>query len=215
MRRLIAGVAASLILVFVCQARVLAADDARSSREREMLHRAQEALRESQADNSALAQGKAETEQKLKAASEQLDTLRNANKSERSALQAKLKATADAQADAASQLEQARRQVAALSTEKQEMADKLRLSESQLKKVQQDLDSSRTANTSCEAKNLKLYEYSQELAQRYQAKGVWASLTQHEPVLGIANVKVENVLQEYQDKLASQRVQPPTDTRSQ
>lgn len=210
MRRLIAAVA---ILVLTCNAMVFAADDSKSSREREMLRRAQEALRQSEADKSALAQGKADTEQKLKAADAQIDAIRNSTKSERAGLLSKAKAAADAQAETAAQLEQAKRQIAALTAEKQDTLNRLTTSESQLKQTRQDLDGSRAAGTSCEAKNLKLYEYSQELAQRYEKKGVFATLAKKEPVLGIARVKDENVLQEYQDKFDSQRIQP-TSARS-
>jgi chromosome segregation ATPase len=194
-----------------------AADDSKNSREREMLRRAQEALRQSQSDNSALAQTKAETEQKLKSAAAQLDAARNSSKSEQASLRAKLKTAAEAEADVARQLEEAKRQIATLTTQQQETASRLTTSESQLKQTRLDLDSSRAAGASCEAKNLKLYEYSYELAQRYHKKGVWAALSQKEPVLGIGGVKTENVVQEYQDKFDSQRVQPgaPAAQRSQ
>jgi chromosome segregation ATPase len=182
--------------------------DSKVSREREMLRRAQEALRQSQVDNSALAQGKAETEQKLKAAADQLNAARNSSKSEQAALRARLQAAAEAQADVARQLEEAQRQIAALTAKEQETAAQLSARDTQLEHTQEGLDSSKAAVASCEAKNLKLYEYSRELAQRYQKKGVWAALAQKEPVLGIGEVKTENIVQEYQDKFDSQRVQP-------
>jgi chromosome segregation ATPase len=182
--------------------------DSKSSREREMLRRAQEALRQSQYENSALAQGKSQTEQKLKSAADQLNAVRNSSRSEQASLRGKLKAAAEAQEDVARQLEEAKRQIAALTAKQQETASQLSARDSQLKHTQEDLESSKTAGASCEAKNLKLYEYSQELAQRYQKKGVWAALAQKEPVLGIGSVTSENVVQEYQDKFDSQRVQP-------
>ncbi|MGZ2802743.1 hypothetical protein AAER16_28955, partial [Pseudomonas aeruginosa] len=68
------------------------------------------------------------------------------------------------------------RQIAALKATQQQTASQLSTSEAQLKQVRQDLESSQTAGASCEAKNLQLYEYSQELARRYRNKGVWAAL---------------------------------------
>jgi hypothetical protein len=78
-----------------------------------------------------------------------------------------------------------------------------------LKRSQQELEKSKAVGTSCEAKNLQLFEYSQELLQRYQKKGVWASLSQKDPVFGLKEVSMENVVQEYREKLNSQKIEPP------
>jgi hypothetical protein len=66
----------------------------------------------------------------------------------------------------------------------------------------------RSANASCEDKNLKLYGYADEVLGLYKNKGVWAALSQKEPVLGLKEVDVENVVQEYQQKFASQKIKP-------
>ena len=81
--------------------------------------------------------------------------------------------------------------------------------EAELKQARQALEQSKSANASCEAKNLKLYEYSQGLLQQYQRKGVWAALKQKEPTLGIGKVGVETVVQEYHEKFESQRLAQP------
>jgi chromosome segregation ATPase len=181
-------------------------NDTKNSREREMVRRAQEALRQSQTDNAALAQGKADAEQKLKSAADELGTMRNSARAEQSSLKAKLKAAGDAQTQSARQLEEAHKQIALLTAQQKDTTGQLSNSESQLKQVRAELDTSKTATASCEAKNLKLYEYSQQVVDRYQKKGVWAALSQKEPVLGISNVQTENVVQEYRDKFDSQRV---------
>jgi hypothetical protein len=118
-----------------------------------------------------------------------------------------LKAAADSEAGLTSQLETARQQLAALSAKQTETARMLNERETLLKRVQSDLDASRAAGSSCEAKNVKMYEYSQELARRYENKGVWTAMRQKEPVTGIGGVGMENLLQEYREKAASQRVQ--------
>jgi chromosome segregation ATPase len=213
MRRHIATAMLLPVLLLGLTGLASAADnDAKSSREREMLRRAQEALRQSQSENSSLAQSKAESEQKLKDAASQLDAARNVSKSEQSALRGKLKAAADAQADVARQLEEAKRQIAALNAQQKDLSGQLSTRESELEKVHKDLDTSRNSNTSCEAKNLELYEYSQQVVDRYQKKGVWAALSQKEPVLGLGEVKTQNVVQEYREKFDSQRINTATAT---
>lgn len=196
-----------LLLLGVSGLAGAADNDAKSTREREMLRRAQDALRQSQQENGSLAQGKAESEQKLQAANKQLEAARNASKSEQSAVRAKLKAATDAQAEVARQLEESRRQIAQLTVQQKETATTLSARESDVKRLQADLDGAKAAGASCEAKNLKLYEYSQQLVQAYDRKGVWAAMSQKEPVLGLGAVQKENLLQEYQQKLDAQRLQ--------
>lgn len=196
-----------LIVALAALSSAQAADDSKNSREREMLRRAQEALRQSQTESAALAQSKSEAEQKLKDADAQLNVLRNSSKSEQAGLRAKLKAASDSEASLNTQLTAARQQLAELTAKQAETAKMLNERETLLKRVQSDLDSSHASGASCEAKNLKLYEYSQELARRYEQKGVWTAMRQKEPVTGIGAVGMDNLLQEYREKAASQRVQ--------
>lgn len=184
--------------------------DTRDAREREMLRRAQEALRQSQADNAELAQQKVAVEEKLKTASGQVETARSASKSAQATLRMQLDSATAAGADLTRQLGEANQQIAELTSRQKETATQLGARESQLKQVNQQLEGSQAANSRCEAKNLQLYQYSQELVARYEKKGVWSALTQKDPVLGIKEVGIENVVQEYREKIAGQRIQPST-----
>jgi hypothetical protein len=184
--------------------------DARAAREREMLHRAQEALRQSQSDNGVLSEQKAAAEEKLKQATSELDAIRGSSKSQRAALRAQEEKAAAVQMDLTRQLEEARKQLATLTAQKSEVTSQLQAETAQLQAARQELETGKAANASCEAKNLKLYEYSMELAQHYAKKGVWASLRQEEPVFGLKEVSMQNLLQEYEQKLAQQRVTKST-----
>ncbi len=183
--------------------------DSRASREREMLRRAQEALRQSEAQNSELARGKLDSEQKLKALSQELETARSGSKAGQAALRAKLESAATVQADLQKKLDDVSRQVAALTREQHEKDAELAARDSQIKQLQQDLQTTKTTVTSCETKNKQLYVYSQDLLERYKKKGVWSALAQKEPVFGLKEVGVENVVQEYHDKLTSERINTP------
>ena len=55
----------------------------------------------------------------------------------------------------------------------------------------------------------KLNAVSQELMTRYHRKGVWDAILQREPVTGLKEVEMQNVLQEYQDKLDGLKVVKP------
>lgn len=61
----------------------------------------------------------------------------------------------------------------------------------------------------CEDKNTALYKVGTELLGRYRGKGVMDALKQAEPFTQIERVKVENLWQEYHDKLDSAKVERP------
>jgi len=182
--------------------------DSRASREREMLRRAQEALRQSQSENSALGKAKSDAEQKLKEVSQQLEAAQKSSHSGESSLRAQLQSATTAQADLRQKLDDSTRQLTAVTAKQRETATQLAARESDLKQLQQELQTSKATGASCEAKNLKLYEYSQDLLQRYQKKGVWASLVQKDAVFGFKEVGIENVVQEYHEKFNAQKLTP-------
>ncbi len=209
MRKQTATLIGAMLMLALTGVAFAADTDTRDAREREMLRRAQEALRQSQSDNSQLARAKLDAEQKLKAASEELATARNSSKAGTASLRTQLQASAAAQAELTRKLEDASRQLGALTTQHRDTEGQLASRESELKRVRQDLEQSKAAGASCEAKNLQLFEYSQELLSRYQKKGVWAALGQKEPLTGLNEVSMENVVQEYREKLKSQKLAPP------
>lgn len=57
----------------------------------------------------------------------------------------------------------------------------------------------------CQAKNDQLHQVNVELLNAYQGKTAWDSMKQREPVTGIAAVKVENQVQEYEFRLEDLR----------
>jgi len=174
---------------------------------REMLRRTQEALHQAQADNAELTRAKTEAEQKLQATTKDLQAARGVSKAE-VALRGELQTTKAAQDDLQHRLSDAATALGAANRKESETAKQLAAREAELAQVKQGLEQSKTANAVCENKNLKLYGYAQEVLQAYRKKGVWAALAQKDPVLGLKEVDVENVIQEYQVKFASQKVKP-------
>jgi chromosome segregation ATPase len=208
MRKRTATLIGGMLMLALTGMSFAADTDSRDAREREMLRRAQEALRQSQTDNSELARQKLETENKLKAAAQELETARNSSKAGTVSLRNQLQTAAAAQADLTRKLEDVNRQLTAITTQQRETAGQLAARESELKQARVSLEQSKASNASCETKNLQLYTYSQDLLNRYQKKGVWAALSQKEPVTGLTEVSMENVVQEYSEKLKSQKLTP-------
>jgi hypothetical protein len=60
---------------------------------------------------------------------------------------------------------------------------------------------------SCENKNLKMFEAAEDLLNRYDNKGVMDELLQDEPILQFKSVEMQNIVQEYEDKLLKQKYQ--------
>lgn len=57
-----------------------------------------------------------------------------------------------------------------------------------------------------QVKNLALYKTATEILQRYEKFGLGDALTAREPFTGITRVKLQNLVQDYHDKLLSDRV---------
>lgn len=212
MRNTLAGLVTLLLLAGALPGTAVA-DDPTVARAREMLRRTQEALRQAQSDNADLLRAKTDAEEKLKAATQQIDAAKNGTKAaqaSQASLNVKLKSAEGVQADLNHKLDDATTKLNATNTKLSETAKQLTDRDAELAGVKQALALSKTANASCETKNLTLYGYAEAVLDKYRTKGVWASLSQKEPVLGLKQVDVENVVQEYQLKFDSQKINSQT-----
>jgi peptidoglycan hydrolase CwlO-like protein len=206
MRNFIAAMASLALLAGTMPAIVHAADDDVVARAREMLRRTQEALHQAQADNADLLRAKTEAEQKLQAATKQIDAVQSGSKAAQGALNAKLTSAQSVQTDLQNRLNDANSRLTATTAKLNGTASELAARNAELAQVKQMLEQSKTENASCEDKNLKLYSYAEAMLELYKKKGVWAALEQKDPVLGLKEVGVENVVQEYQLKFDSQKI---------
>jgi hypothetical protein len=59
-----------------------------------------------------------------------------------------------------------------------------------------------------EAKNLALYKLGKEVLDRYEKFGLGTAITAREPFVGTTKVKLENLVQDYSDKLLDQTIKP-------
>jgi chromosome segregation ATPase len=202
---------ALMVLTAVMSTAAGAADEDPSARLKEQLRRTQEALRQEQLTNADLLRAKNDAEQKLQAATKQLDALQTEEKgakAEQSSLHARLSSVEGSKDELSRKLTAAGEQLAAANAKLADSSKELGARTVELAETRQALEQSRADNASCENKNVILYGYSQEILKLYKNKGVWASLAQKDPVLGLKQVQVENVVQEYQLKIDSQKVKP-------
>lgn len=197
--------------VLLCQPAM--AQDAKVSKEREALRRAQTALRAAtekqdalQAEQASLAQEKAKLEKELgalrgqgqagaariKAAEQQAEALQGE-------LGAAVKARQDAEAAGLQREKALQEQVLALRRESAERLQSARALSALLERSVQALGDA-------EAKNRQLYAIGQELVKRTLSRTPFEVATIGDPVLGLTDVKLENQAEELRGRLAQQRV---------
>lgn len=87
--------------------------------------------------------------------------------------------------------------------------------EQKAKALEAESAARKTRIEACEGLNDKLYGVGQELLGKYQHKGVWSSLAQSEPIFRLKRVELENLMQDYQDKLEAGRVRVATGTEAE
>ena len=106
-------------------------------------------------------------------------------------------------------------------TDTKESLDKWKAAYDQLSAAAKKVDAERSkfANESIvlkrrvddrERKNLELYKLANEILIRYEKFGLGDALAAREPFTGIARVKLETLVQDYQDRIADNFVKPGT-----
>jgi chromosome segregation ATPase len=200
-------IAAAMVLSLNGESPARAAEEDTTVRLREMLHRTQEALRQAQSDNADLSRAKVEAETKLQSVNKDLIAARGVSKTEL-VLRGQLQAAKAAQDDLTRRLSDATNRLTATNTKLSDSTNQLAARDAEVAQLKHGLELSKTEAASCESKNLKLYSYAQDLLLAYRKKGVWAALSQKDPVFGLKDVDVQNVVQEYQLKFASQKIKP-------
>ena len=92
-----------------------------------------------------------------------------------------------------------------------EAAEVARSRDGELRRLSELNASAATYGRDCATKNRELVDIGQELLAAYRNKGVFSALAQAEPLTGIARVKLENAAQEYAGKIAERTLPPEPD----
>lgn len=137
----------------------------------------------------------------LRQVSQERDTLQTENarlKSEIGELKRKhagIKKSSDAA------LAKSHESIAALSVDMRHATQNLRRTESEKNLLQETVVGQAQQIETCESHNVKLLQVNQNLLGQYENKGFFDSLMQREPIIGFRGVELENIVQEYQDRL--------------
>lgn len=171
---------------------------------KEQARRMQQAQYKLQQEKAQLAQEKAALETQLKEAGEKA-----------SAAEEKVAGAAKRSAGLAREVESLRGEREKLTAELAETRQKLEerqkelgISKSNEKSLAGQLELRGKQLAQCEQKNAMLYQHSLEMGQRLADRSFIDFLAVLEPFTGIKRVEMENVLEEYREKLDAQRLEP-------
>ena len=175
---------------------------------RESLRATMLQLRNAEAERANLQAAQAELEAKNKALTEQLETLTKqaaANQATADKAIAELKGKVD---ERDREIGELRVSLDKWKTDHQKItayAQKKEAERAQLADKVIALDR-RVADQ--QAKNAAMYKVGTEVLSRYEKFGLGDALTSREPFVGLTRVKFENLIQDYADKLADERIKP-------
>lgn len=199
---------AAMTLTLCLLASLPAHGDSRDARERQWLRRMQTLQQQLNERNQALQQERdtlAARVKELEAAAPGLKQAARRANGKAARLAGELKAKAAANDALSARLQETEKTLTALKAQQAETDKALKQSEARNKHLTSVVTGKTRDIASCEGKNLTLYKINRQLLQKYASKGVWDALAQKEPFTGIEEVRIQNVLQEYRDKLDAER----------
>ena len=149
---------------------------------------------------------KQDAEQKNEALTAELEALKTkaGQDAEKAAQEiADLKKRADQQAASVRELQQALQEWKSAQQKAAELAAKTEAE--RLKWAGRASDLQRQAEDQ-RAKNLEMYRIGSEILERYEGFGLGTALRAREPFIGTTRVKLQNLVQDYSEKLAGQKI---------
>jgi hypothetical protein len=201
----------TLSLVLLAPTQLTQAADQPASAEtrlREMLRTTILQLRAAETERAALQAAQAESAAKEKALTEQVEALTKQSAADKDAAD---KAITDLKAKVADQDTQITQMKDALEKWKEgyaKAADIANAKEAERAKLASQVILLDRKVADRETKNAELFRIGSEILRRYERFGLGDALAAREPFVGIARVKLENQVQDYQDKLLDQKIKP-------
>lgn len=166
-------------------------------------------LRTAETEQSALQGEKAQLEQEKKALTEKADRLTKDADSDKATI-ANLTAKAAEQETTIHQTKDSLAKWKAAHEQINAAAQKLKAERD--KAVSEDIIAKRMV-ADREMKNRELYRLANEILTRYEKFGLGEALAAREPFTGVTRTKLENLVQDYSDRIADARVRPQNDRK--
>ena len=210
MRRKFPIILLCLFASFLANSKVRAADQANSPEERlrGMLRSTMLQLRDAQNQVATLQSAQTESEKAKKELGDRLDELTKQAAADKDAA---TKAIADFNAKVTDQNTLISQMKDALDKWKDAYNKAVELAntkEAQRAKFESQAIALQRRVEDDETKNLALYDLGKDILSRYEKFGLGTAITAREPFVGITKVKLQNLVQDYSDKLLDQTIKP-------
>lgn len=194
------------------------ADNKRNSREREALRRVQQQMQQLAQEKAMLEQQVSGFEQEKSALSGEKDALaRKVQSAEsRAAAEGRKRRSLEQELEAARKENQALQEQKAdvekrlleMTAAQTDSARQLTVLQGEKKQTEAKLAMREKQIARCEDNNLKLYQYGRDLIKQCRDHSATDAILRLEPFTGIKRVGIENLLEEYRDKLDAQKFIP-------
>jgi len=185
--------------------------DKAASREREALRRSQQQVQQIRQEKTALEEKLTSFEQEKEKLAKQVNGAQARAKSE-SAKNQQLQQALDAKTQESQTLQE---QKTELEQRLAELTAKQAVTERELAKIQAEKNLAQSTLSTrdqqvagCEDKNVRLYQYGRGLIEQCRDRSASDMALRLEPFTGIKRVAMENLLEEYRDKLDAQKIIP-------
>lgn len=200
-----------LLLVLACTFLASSAwsQDKGASREREALRRVQQQLQQIRQEKTVMEEKLTNTEQEKEKLAGQVSGAQARAKSDSAKhqqLQLALDAVTQERQTLQAQKAELDQRLAELTTKHAGTERELALTQAQKKRAQSTLSTRDQQVASCEEKNVKLYQYGRDLIGQCRDQSASDAVLRLEPFTGIKRVAIENLLEEYRDKLDAQKL---------
>jgi chromosome segregation ATPase len=185
------------------------ADDNKAGKD--SVKRVQQMLRKVEQEKAQLAQEKEQLTQQATAAAAQLKESTDklaASQRRAGGLAAKTGALEKELEAAKSEKDALAAKLAETEKQRAETLAKLRETETERRRLEALGARQKETIVVCQGNNAKLYQYGAELLDQYNRKSCGDALLQFEPVTGIKRVEIENLVEDYRERLDEQKLPP-------
>ena len=165
-------------------------------------------LRSAQGELTAAQAAQAALTADKKSLTEQLEALKKQIVVDRTAAEKTTGTLAAQNAEQKAVLARLNEQLAQARAEGEKSASSARTAEAQIAQLTAENIAQERRLADREAKNLKLFTLGNEILSRYEAFSLGNAIRAKEPFVGTTRTKLENLVQDYQDRLLDQKVKP-------
>lgn len=189
--------------------------NAAETRLREALRSTMLQLRDAQNQVAALQTSQAESDQKNKELTAQVQTLTKQSAADKDTDDKAISGLKSKLANLETQIAKLKEALEKSEGDYKQAAEVARSKETERAKLADDAIKLQRIVADQQTRNAAMFKLGNEILARYEKFGLGDALTAREPFIGTTRVKFENLMQDYQDKLTDQKIKPsdekPTD----